>query len=265
MRSAPAPSGRGFLPAVQRLVDAPPEPAHGLPVFFACFAHPEAVEALFLLAETRRVAHRLRGAYPGLRRDLDWLDGLTLPSLLPEALRRVFAGIVPPNGTRAPGREANGDSVYDSACWAAETYARILSALVRVRPEEQDPAAFEAALFEKMTGDALLDPTPDDDAEPPSPAPDLPALELEPEEGEDAGGAPLSPEELEALIEAGLDLHLRQGHVRHAVPARAVRHRPRRQIAGRRGRASRSGRAAAGYRRQRPAWPRQRGSRDVLL
>ena len=199
-------------PAVQRLVDAPPAPAHGLPAFFSCFAHPEAVEALFLLAETRRVAHRLRDTYPGLRRDLDWLDGLTLPSLLPEALRRVFAGIVPPSGTCAPGREANGDSVYDSARWAAETYARILSALVRVRPEEQDPAAFEAALFEKMTGDALLDPAPDDaDAEPPSPAPDLPALELEPEEGEDTGGAPLSPGELEALIEAGVDLHLRQG------------------------------------------------------
>ena len=197
-------------PAVHRLVDELPAPARGLPAFFACFAHPEAVEALFLLVETRRVAHRLRGAYPGLRRDLDWLDGLTLPSLLPDALRRVFADIVPPNGRHAPGREADGDSVYDSACWAAETYARILSALVRVLPEDQDPAAFEAALFEKMTGDALLDPTPDDE-EPPSPTPDVSGLELEPEEGEDAGGAPLSPEELKALIEAGVELHLRQG------------------------------------------------------
>ena len=79
--------------------------------------------------------------------------------------------------------------------------------------QDQDPAAFEAALFEKMTGDALIDPDMDDDSPPPDALelPELDTLKLEPEGDDDAGGAPLSPEELKALIEAGVELQIRPG------------------------------------------------------
>ena len=77
--------------------------------------------------------------------------------------------------------------------------------------QDQDPAAFEAVLFEKMTGDALIDPDMDDDSPPPPDAPELPRLALEPEADDESGGAVLSPEELKALIEAGVELQIRQG------------------------------------------------------
>ena len=62
-----------------------------------------------------------------------------------------------------------------------------------VQRQDQDPASFEAALFEKMTGDALIDPDMTDDSPPPAEEmPELPRLALEPEEDDDSGGAPLS-------------------------------------------------------------------------
>lgn len=179
-------------------------PTGGLSAFFACFPHPHVVEALFLLVETRRVTHRIGQSYRGLRLDLDWLNAVSLPSLLPETLRALFATLpLPPQPSH---------TVYDSARWAADTYQRILSSLVMVQSQEQDPASFEAALFEKMTGDALIDPDMTDDSPPPTEEmPELPQLALEPEEDDDSGGAPLSLEELKALLEAGIELNIRQG------------------------------------------------------
>ena len=179
-------------------------PTGGLSAFFACFPHPQVVEALFLLVETRRVTHRIGHAYRGLRSDLEWVDSVSLPSLLPETLRALFATLPLPSQPSL--------TVYDSARWAADTYRRILSSLVMVQPQDQDPASFEAALFEKMTGDALIDPDMTDDGPPPTEEmPELPQLTLEPEEDDDSGGAPLSPEELKALLEAGIELNIRQG------------------------------------------------------
>lgn len=176
----------------------------GLSAFFACFPHPQVVEALFLLVETRRVTHRIGQSYRGLRSDLDWVDSVSLPSLLPETLRALFATLPLPSQPSL--------TVYDSARWAADTYRRILSSLVMVQPQDQDPASFEAALFEKMTGDALINPDMTDDSPPPpEEMPELPQLTLEPEEDDDSGGAPLSPEELKALLEAGIELNIRQG------------------------------------------------------
>ncbi len=179
------------------------QPSGGLYAFFFCFPHPNVVEALFLLTETQRIAHQVGRAYRGLQCDLEWLNTLSLPSLLPEALRTVFSTLAIPAQAH--------DSVYDSALWAAETYQRMLSSLVMVQRQDQDPAAFEAALFEKMTGDALIDPDMDEDSPPPADAPELPKLELEPEADDDSGGSPLSAEELKALIDAGVVLQLRQG------------------------------------------------------
>lgn len=177
------------------------QPSGGLSAFFSCFPHPHVVEALFLLVETQRITHRVGQSYRGLRGDLEWLNSVSLPSLLPETLRALFTTLaIPPSHT-----------VYDSARWAAETYQRMLSSLVMVQRQDQDPASFEAALFEKMTGDALIDPDMDDDSPPPADMPELPPLALEPEADDDTGGAPLSPEELKALIEAGVELQIRQG------------------------------------------------------
>ncbi len=179
------------------------QPTGGLPAFFSCFPHPHVVEGLFLLAETQRIAHRVGQSYRGLREELEWLNSLSLPSLLPETLRTLFATLTIPSQPS--------HTVYDSARWAAETYQRIVSSLVMLQRQDQDPAAFEAVLFEKMTGDALIDPDMDDDSPPPPDAPELPPLVLEPEADDDSGGAALSPEELKALIEAGVELQIRQG------------------------------------------------------
>ncbi len=189
---------------VRQLSEASGPPTGGLDAFFACFPHPQVVEALFLLVETRRVTHRVGQSYRGLRSDLEWLNIVSLPSLLPETLRTLFATLtLPPQPSH---------TVYDSARWAADTYQRILSSLVMVQRQDQDPASFEAALFEKMTGDALIDPDMTDDSPPPAEdMPELPQLTLEPEEDDDTGGAPLSPEELKALLEAGVELNIRQG------------------------------------------------------
>ncbi len=179
-------------------------PTGDLGAFFACFPHPQVVEALFLLVETRRVTHRVGQSYRGLRADLDWLESVSLPSLLPASLRTLFATLPLP--------AAPSHTVYDSARWAADTYQRILSSLEMVQGQDQDPASFEAALFEKMTGDALIDPDMSDDSPPPTQdMPEVPQLTLEPEEDDDSGGAPLSPEELKALLEAGIELNIRQG------------------------------------------------------
>ena len=189
---------------VRQLSEASGPPTGGLGAFFACFPHPQVIEALFLLVETRRVTHRVGQSYRGLRSDLEWLNIVSLPSLLPETLRTLFATLtLPPQPSH---------TVYDSARWAADTYQRILSSLVMVQRQDQDPASFEAALFEKMTGDALIDPDMTDDSPPPAEdMPELPQLTLEPEEDDDTGGAPLSPEELKALLEAGVELNIRQG------------------------------------------------------
>jgi hypothetical protein len=48
---------------------------------------------LFLLFETRRINRCLGAAYRGLQSDLGWTDKLTLPSLLPEFLTDVVAGL----------------------------------------------------------------------------------------------------------------------------------------------------------------------------
>ena len=179
------------------------QPTGGLSAFFSCFPHPHVVEALFLLAETQRIAHRVGQSYRGLREELEWLNSLSLPSLLPETLRTLFAALTIPSQPF--------HTVYDSARWAAETYQRIVASLAILQRQDQDPAAFEAVLFEKMTGDALIDPDMDDDSPPPPDAPELPRLALEPEADDESGGAVLSPEELKALIEAGVELQIRQG------------------------------------------------------
>jgi hypothetical protein len=187
--------------ALRRILGEEPEPSGGLTDYFCRFPHPDVVEALFLLCETQRVNARIATAYRGLRDDLRWADSLALPSLLPDSVAALVSSL----GwlSRCP------LTVYDSALLVGETYLRLLSSLAAAR-QARDPAAFGSIVFDKVTGDALLDPEMDDSPPPPD-APELPQLQLHPETDDQEGGTPLSPEELKALLEAGVDLQIRQG------------------------------------------------------
>ena len=186
---------------VRQLLKEDQEPVGGLPEYFRCFPHPDILEALFVVLETQRVMACMSRGYRGLQAELRWATALELPSLLPDML----LPLVPQLNLRG---SIHG-TVYDSALVAAEVYTQLLSAIAAAR-NARDPAAFGSLMFDKITGDALIDPEMDDSLLPPD-APELPQLELDPERDEREGGSPLSAEELKALIEAGVDLQIRQG------------------------------------------------------
>jgi len=188
-------------PLVQQLMAVGEDRSGGLAEYFRCFPHPEIVEAVFLLLETQRVTLTLGQQYRGLCNDLHWASSLSLPSLLPDVVLAAISGLALTTASHA--------TVYDSARTAAEVYRTVLSSLATMR-QSREPSSFEAIFFEKLTGDALIDPEVDESPPPPD-APLLPQLELDPERDEREGGSPLSPEELKALIEAGVDLQIRQG------------------------------------------------------
>jgi len=177
------------------------EPRGGLAEYFRCFPHPDILEALFTIMETQRVENHMGRVYRGLQEELRWAASLDLPSLLPDLL----LSLVPQLRIRGQMH----DTVYDSALAAAEIYVQLLSTIAAAR-NAHDPAAFDSLLFDKITGDALIDPEMDDSLPLPD-APELPSLELDPERDENEGGSPLSAEELKKLIEAGVDLQIRQG------------------------------------------------------
>lgn len=195
----------------QLLGEKVPEAADGgeLSEYFRCFPHPEVVTALFVLLETKRVNARISEVYPGLREDLQWAASLSLPSVLPDTLVSLLSGVTWPSHPNA--------TVHDSALLAAEVYVRLLSSLATAQQQARDPSALSSLMFDKVTGDALLDPEMDD-SPPPSEVPELPPLELNPEKDEREGGTPLSPEELKALLEAGVDIQILQGKQNTIVP-----------------------------------------------
>jgi hypothetical protein len=188
--------------AIRQLMSAEAELTGGLFDYFQQFPHPEVVEDLFLVFETQRVNTKVGTVYRGVQEDLHWVSSLFLPSSLPGSLVSLLAGLL-----QAPRQLA---TVYDSALAAAETYLQLLSSLAAIRQQTRDPASFGSIVFDKVTGDALLDPDMEDSSPPPD-VQELPQLELEPERDEQEGGSPLSPEELKALLEAGVDLQIRQG------------------------------------------------------
>lgn len=177
------------------------EPSGGLAEYFARYPHPDVVETIFLLFETERITTCVGSAYRGLIDDLRWVSDLALPSLLPAFLINVVSELI--------GTFHRPQTVYESALFAGECYLRLLSMLAAMR-QFRDPASFDSIVFDKVTGDALIDPEMDDSPPPPD-APDLPQLELEPEKDDREGGGALSAEELKKLIDAGVDLQIRQG------------------------------------------------------
>ena len=203
-------------PTVRHIMREDAAPVGGLAEYFRCFAHPDIVEALFVLIETQRVHARLAAGYRGLSADVAWLNAASLPSLLPEALvslSALWSDLLPSAALRSK------EDVYDSATRAAELYLRLLSSLTTTRLNPDDASDF-GLLFDKLSGDALIDPDMDDDESPPpvqEPV-DIPELQLEDERDEEHGGSPLSAEELKALIEAGVDLQIRQGKQDRLIP-----------------------------------------------
>ncbi|HJY83830.1 MAG TPA: VWA domain-containing protein [Candidatus Binatia bacterium] len=187
--------------ALRQLLGEEENPVGGLGDYFRRFPHPDVVEALFLLLETQRVSLRISDVYRGLHEDLRWAGSLALPSLLPDVLVAITSAMEWPSHQHL--------TVHDSALLAGETYLQLLSSLAAAR-QTHDPAAFGSIVFDKVTGDALIDPEMDD-SPPPADTPELPPLELDPEADDREGGTPLSPEELKALLEAGVDLQIRQG------------------------------------------------------
>ena len=213
MRDDATPEGRNV--SSDRTEGETFRPLGGLAEYFRCFVHPDIVEALFVLTETQRIQARLAAAYRGLSADVAWLSALSLPSLLPEtlvSLKSLWSDL--------PAAADLQQSVYDSALTAATLYLRLLSSLATARPNPDEAADFGPLVFDKLSGDALIDPDMDnDDSPPPAQAPpEITELQLEDEMEEDTGGSPLSAEELKALIEAGLELQIRQGKQDRLTP-----------------------------------------------
>ena len=136
---------------------------------------------------------------------MDWLSTLTLPSLLPMWSVECSA-------------HSTLHTVYDSTRRAAEIYLQLLSSVLKARLKQDDASAFGSVFFDKLTGDALIDPEMEDESPPPEGTIDIPELELEDELADQDGGSPLSAEELKALIEAGVDLQIRQGKQEKVTP-----------------------------------------------
>jgi len=207
---------------------------------------PAVLEDLFLVAEGFRVASQLGRAYPGLANEqtelachlLDRLDRDFAPpqstaldmvlmwllsqrrlDVLPPWLRTLAAVIGP---CAAP--LALETATADDSLTVAEQLTRELAA----RGEVRGDATPSELAFERLTGEAVYDMFVDDDGpttggEGPAVAAESEAtdadaeqapfdqkLALEDETDEASGGAPMSAEELQQLLESGADLRLKQ-------------------------------------------------------
>jgi hypothetical protein len=203
------------------------------------------LEELFLVADGFRVAAALARDYPGLAHEqralaeqfLDRQVNNAVPSqtelfdsvsawllcgrptaALPVWVR-TLAGLVGP--AVAP-LALTGASVDD-----ALAVARLLAEQLEPSDEARPDTALDELAFERLTGEALFDQYADDELDlSPGEGPELPgdtptppveahdvSMELEPEAEEPGGAAaPLSPEEIQQLIESGADLRLKQGY-----------------------------------------------------
>ncbi len=207
---------------------------------------PMVLEDLFLLAEGYRVAHALGREFPGLAFEqvdlahavLDRVDpndppppailfDLALAAALAQRpvarLPRWLQPFVSVTGPLLVPLSLPSATVDD-----ALTVAEALTEELAKRGEVRGEATPNELAFERLTGEAIYDMFTDDDgpsvqgsgpsakADTPTPAErealDMPMqLDDEVEEEPSGTGAPMSPEELQALIDAGADLRLKQG------------------------------------------------------
>jgi len=227
-------------------VTLPADASDGLLAYLRAPQHPDLLEELFLVAEGFRVAAALARAYPGLAHEqralaallltrpdaqrmpsqselLDllfaWLlsgrDSAGLPPWL-RAMATLVAPCVAPLATRTA-------TATDSLAVAQRLTAQL------VEPGDTRPHARPGDFFETIAGEMMYDPYLDDEspnlagdagetqmppvAPPPDAIPDELQLQLQ-DDVEDVEGltTPLSAEALQRLIEAGVDLRLKQGY-----------------------------------------------------
>jgi hypothetical protein len=204
-----------------------------------------AFEELFLVTDGFRIAAALARDYPGLAQEqkelaerfLDRQVATTVPSqtelfdsvsawllcgrpvaALPVWVR-VLASLVGP----AVAPLARAGATVDEAL----AVARLLAQQLEPGESAQPDTPLDELAFERLTGEALFDQYADDELDlSPGDGPELPgdspvppveaqdvSMELEPEVEEPGGAAaPLSPEEIQQLIESGADLRLKQGY-----------------------------------------------------
>jgi hypothetical protein len=238
----------GFVPAGGDDAEAPPGSA--LLRYLDHPDRPEVLEELFLLAEGVRVHAQLCAEYRGLAGEgrwvadqllarwaelpaptraqrLDALFALVLRGGAPGPLPDWLAGGATELVVRAVAPLTSRGATVDDSMRAAEALAAVLAAAEPAYA--QSDRELDGFLLDRITGDALLDSYPDDDAydptgheapatraassgaEPPSTPQDMP-LELSPEPDDGQGGAqPISPEELKRLLESGANLRITQG------------------------------------------------------
>lgn len=240
-----------FDPAGGEVAEA--SPGAGLVAYLRQGDRPELLEELFLLTDGYRVARRVMAEYPGLAVELQWAvdrmlalwaaqgeqppDGATVldatlalalsvsvETVCPDWLSNVAAVVLPCLAPLA----APGATAADALRVAESLTTRLLEAKVppRIRQEQFE---FGGLVIDPLTGEALIDPYPDDDAPLPADAeaPRVPVAatpapeEALPEETRlrlddspddmPAGAQPLSLEELRRLLEQGADLKIKQG------------------------------------------------------
>lgn len=226
-----------------------PEGSIGLHDFLYQQDQPRHLADWFLLADGFRVVTAMDRAYPGLRREhrelaallvRRWIHeaGRTRPSLFDVLFIWLFSALpleaLPEEWRFIAGLTAASVAPLASPGATANDALRVAE-LLAIQLAEQTVAAAEVSgsgvLADQMTGDALLaaylydedDPAPQPQGEgqvesdaagptpPESPPEDL-QLAVNDELDEQAGiNAPLSAEALQQLIEAGVELHLKQG------------------------------------------------------
>ena len=208
---------------------------------------PEILEELFLVTEGYRIASALARHYPGLAREqaelaaqaLGRIDVRHVPpqsGLLDALLLWLWSGwkldalpiwLKPVAGVVGPCVQPlalEGATVDDSL-----TVARQLADALSLDAKTRREVELSELAFERMAGDSVLDMYVDQDEGPPiggdsqgaageKPPADKPGadldkqLTLEQEQEEGAGAAAMSAEELQRLIDAGVELQLKQSH-----------------------------------------------------
>lgn len=209
---------------------------------------PALLEEMFLITESYRVAVRMARDFPGLAREQRELAAMLLDRAMAGAaparqgmLDLVYLALLcdRPHKDLPPWLQSFATvigpcvvplSLASATVDDALAIAERLTSELAERHESRRATELSELAFEKMAGDGVYDMFVDEDGPapggqspgsgeaPPPPEPeDAPAsldrqLELEPEDAPGTGGAPMSAEELQRLLEAGVDLRLSQSH-----------------------------------------------------